>query len=165
MTGSAQRAPRPPTYRRGMARCTGEGEAPNRLDAILFESFDELRVAREAEDRRIVEFVDRLDDDRIGGTIKYRPVSSPEQFEQQMAPALALVQAPDSPPRPRPCPVDRPGRPSAGTRSVVFSAAGGKIGGLTSRKLHCLACRVQPKGFALPEPMHQNCASGVMDTP
>src|SRR5271155_4488483 len=72
-----------------MQRFTGEGDAPSRLDAILFETFDELRAAREAEVRRIVDFVDGLDDARIAGTIKYRRVSSPEQFEQQLAPALA----------------------------------------------------------------------------
>ena len=77
------------TDRIWMQRFTGEGDAPNRLDAILFESFDDLRVARAAEDRRIVDFVDGLDDGRIAGTIKYRRVSSPEEFEQQLAPALA----------------------------------------------------------------------------
>ena len=77
------------TDRVWMQRFTGVGDAPGRLDAILFETFDELRVAREAEDRRIVDFVDGLDDARIAGTIKYRRVSSPEQFEQQLAPALA----------------------------------------------------------------------------
>jgi len=74
------------TDRIWMQRFTGEGAAPDRLDAILFETFTELR---EAEDRRIVDFVDRLDDISIAGTIKYRRVSSPEQFEQQLAPALA----------------------------------------------------------------------------
>ncbi len=77
------------TDRIWMQRFTGEGAAPDRLDAVLFEAFGELRAAREAEDRRIVDFVDRLDDQRIAGTIKYRRVSSPEQFEQQLAPALA----------------------------------------------------------------------------
>jgi uncharacterized damage-inducible protein DinB len=77
------------TDRIWMQRFTGEGTAPDRLDAILFETFAELRAAREAEDRRIVDFVDRLDHIRIAGTIKYRRVSSPEQFEQQLAPALA----------------------------------------------------------------------------
>ena len=72
-----------------MHRFTGEGAAPERLDAILFENFTELRAAREAQDRRIIDFVDRLDDARIAGTIRYRRVSTPEQFEQQMAPALA----------------------------------------------------------------------------
>jgi uncharacterized damage-inducible protein DinB len=77
------------TDRIWMQRFTGVGDAPSRLDTILFETFDELRTARELEDRRIVDFVDGLDDARIAGTIKYRRVSSPEQFEQQLAPALA----------------------------------------------------------------------------
>lgn len=77
------------TDRIWMRRFTGEGEAPDRLDAILFETFGELRAARELEDRRIVDFVDGLDDGRIAGTIKYRRVSSPEEFEQELAPALA----------------------------------------------------------------------------
>jgi uncharacterized damage-inducible protein DinB len=77
------------TDRIWMQRFTGEGDAPTRLDAILFETFDELRAAREAEDRRILRFVEGLDDRRIEGTIKYRRVSSPDEFEQQVAPALA----------------------------------------------------------------------------
>jgi uncharacterized damage-inducible protein DinB len=77
------------TDRIWMHRFTGEGGAPNRLDAILFETFGELRAAREAEDRRILGFVEGLDDRRIEGTIKYRRVSSPEEFEQALAPALA----------------------------------------------------------------------------
>jgi len=77
------------TDRIWMQRFTGEGDAPNRLDAILFETFDELRAARKAEDRRILGFVEGLDDRRIEGTIKYRRVSSPEAFEQALAPALA----------------------------------------------------------------------------
>lgn len=77
------------TDRIWMRRFTGEGDAPNRLDAILFEALDGLRAAREAEDRRIVSFVEGLDDRRIAGTIKYRRVSSPEEFEQQVGPALA----------------------------------------------------------------------------
>jgi uncharacterized damage-inducible protein DinB len=48
------------TDRIWMQRFTGEGDAPNRLDAILFEGFDDLRAARAAEDRRIVDFVDGL---------------------------------------------------------------------------------------------------------
>ncbi|MBC7586002.1 damage-inducible protein DinB [Tardiphaga sp. vice352] len=70
-------------------RFTGEGDAPDRLDAILFERFDELRAARSAEDARIVRYVDGLDEDRLAGVIRYRRVSSPETFEQPLAPALA----------------------------------------------------------------------------
>ena len=77
------------TDRIWMRRFTGEGDAPTRLDAILFETFDGLRAARVAEDRRIVGFVEGLDEERIAGTIKYRRVSSPDLIEQQLAPALA----------------------------------------------------------------------------
>jgi uncharacterized damage-inducible protein DinB len=72
-----------------MQRFTGKGEAPDRLDAVLYETFDELRAEREAEDKRIVVFVYGLDEARLAGTIKYRRVSSPQEFEQQLAPALA----------------------------------------------------------------------------
>ena len=41
------------TDRIWMRRFTGDGEAPDRLDAILFETFADLRLAREAEDARI----------------------------------------------------------------------------------------------------------------
>src|SRR3954467_1773835 len=77
------------TDRIWMQRLSGEGDAPDRLDAILFETLDELRSAREAEDRRIVGFGGTLDEQRLSGTVKYRRVSSPEQFEQQLAPAIA----------------------------------------------------------------------------
>jgi hypothetical protein len=48
---------------------------------------------------------------------------------------------------------------------LIFPAAVGKIRWLASRKLHRLACKVAVGAFALPEPMQQNCASGVMNTP
>ena len=99
------------TDRVWMHRFTGEGDAPGRLDAILFESFTELR---EAQDRRIVDFVDRLDDARIAGTIKYRRVSTPEQFEQQMAPALARWFNHQTHTADRSYDLDRPGRQGAG---------------------------------------------------
>src|ERR1700730_7743426 len=59
------------TDRIWMRRFTGEGAAPDRLAAILFETRGELRAAREAEDRRIISYVDGLDDDRVAGIIKY----------------------------------------------------------------------------------------------
>ena len=77
------------TDRIWMQRFTGEGDAPDRLDAVLFDTLAELRPAREAEDRRIIGFVDGLDEARIAGTIKYRRVSTPEVFEQPLGPALA----------------------------------------------------------------------------
>ncbi|HUN48499.1 MAG TPA: DinB family protein [Stellaceae bacterium] len=72
-----------------MRRFTGKGEAPDRLDAILFEELATLREAREAEDRRIIAYVEGLDEARLAGTIRYRRVSTPEEFEQPLAPALA----------------------------------------------------------------------------
>lgn len=42
------------TDRIWMRRMTGEGDAPDKLNAILFERLDELRAAREREDERIV---------------------------------------------------------------------------------------------------------------
>ncbi len=155
------------TDRIWMQRFTGEGDAPNRLDAILFETFDELRAAREAEDRRILGFVEGLDDRRIEGTIKYRRVSSPEEFEQHWRR------------RWRTGSITRPtiagrfmrlltglARPGAGTRSVVFPAADGKAGGLISRKLHRLLRRLWgASGFAAAGRMQQNWAAGCPQFP
>jgi uncharacterized damage-inducible protein DinB len=72
-----------------MKRFTGTGDAPTRLDAILHETFAELRAAREAEDRRIVQWIGSLDEARLAGTIRYRRVYSPDEFEQELMPALA----------------------------------------------------------------------------
>ena len=77
------------TDRIWMQRFTGEGQAPDRLDAILHERLDDLRAAREAEDKRIVDYIDGLTDAQLAGTIRYRRVSTPEVFEQALAPALA----------------------------------------------------------------------------
>lgn len=76
------------TDRIWMKRFTGEGEAPDRLDAILHERFADLRAAREAEDQRIVAYVGELDADRLAGVIRYRRVSSPQAFVQKLTPAL-----------------------------------------------------------------------------
>jgi uncharacterized damage-inducible protein DinB len=77
------------TDRIWMQRITGEGDAPDRLDAILFEDFPPLRAAREAEDRRIIDHVTSLDGTQLAGVIRYRRVSTPDLFEQELAPALA----------------------------------------------------------------------------
>src|ERR1041385_119093 len=52
-----------------MHRFTGEGESPTRLDEILFDQLPALRQAREAEDRRIVTYVEGLTPARLDGTI------------------------------------------------------------------------------------------------
>lgn len=71
-----------------MHRFTGQGPSPTNLDAIQHERLADLRVAREAEDRRIVAYVDGLSDEQLKGTIRYRRVSTPEEFVQALAPAL-----------------------------------------------------------------------------
>ena len=68
-----------------MHRFTGEGAPPARLDLILFEDFAELRAAREAEDRRVVDYVNGLDEARLAGLIRYRRVTAPETVEQPVA--------------------------------------------------------------------------------
>lgn len=71
-----------------MRRFTGSGDAPERLDAILHEDFAGLRAAREDEDRRIVDWIGSLDAAALAGSIRYRRVSSPEEFVQPLSPAL-----------------------------------------------------------------------------
>lgn len=77
------------TDRVWMQRFTGEGDAPDRLDAILFEDLAALREAREVEDARIVRYVTGLDAAALEGTISYRRVSTPERVTQPLAPGLA----------------------------------------------------------------------------
>ncbi len=72
-----------------MHRFTGEGTPPARLDLILFEDFAGLRAAREAEDKRIVDYAKGLDEAALAGIIRYRRVTSPETVEQPLALALA----------------------------------------------------------------------------
>ena len=76
------------TDRIWMKRFTGEGEAPDRLDAILHDRLLDLRAARDAEDRRIVAWVGSLDEARLKGVIRYRRVSTPDEFVQPLMPAL-----------------------------------------------------------------------------
>ncbi len=77
------------TDRIWMQRFTGQGEAPDRLDAILFVDFAALHAARQAEDARIIRYVAGLNEDQLAGVIRYRRVSTPEPQVQALAPALA----------------------------------------------------------------------------
>jgi uncharacterized damage-inducible protein DinB len=71
-----------------MRRFTSEGEHPNRLDAILFEDFGELRTAREAEDARIERYIGGLSESAFAGMLRYRTITSPRDMEQPLMPAL-----------------------------------------------------------------------------
>jgi uncharacterized damage-inducible protein DinB len=71
-----------------MRRFTGEGEAPDRLDAILYEDFAQLRGARRAEDERIATYANGLADADFAKRLRYRTLSNPADIEQDLAPAL-----------------------------------------------------------------------------
>jgi uncharacterized damage-inducible protein DinB len=63
-----------------MHRLDGTGTHPDKLDAIMFEEFAPLRVAREAEDLRIIQYVHGLANGDVDKLWKYRTLSgSPEQ--------------------------------------------------------------------------------------
>jgi len=72
----------------GLKRFTGEGEAPNRLDAVLFEQLADLRRARQAEDERIVRYIDGLSQGQIEGPISYRTMTSPDLITQPLVSTL-----------------------------------------------------------------------------
>lgn len=55
-----------------LRRLTGEGPRPTRLDEILYEDFDALRLAREAEDARIIRFISGLDQADFAVNFEYR---------------------------------------------------------------------------------------------
>ena len=76
------------TDRIWMKRFSGTGEAPSELNAILHESFHELRTAREAEDKRIIDWVESQSDEVFRGTFTYTPVTKPQPVTQRLAPAL-----------------------------------------------------------------------------
>ncbi|NTS30007.1 damage-inducible protein DinB [Phyllobacterium sp. BT25] len=77
------------TDRIWLFRFTGEGEAPKGLDAILFDTFEDLRIARVKEDARIIDWVSSLDAAAIGGRFTYTTVSDMRTISQRLAPALA----------------------------------------------------------------------------
>ncbi|WP_404927001.1 DinB family protein [Mesorhizobium sp. ORM16] len=74
-----------------MKRFTGEGDAPTALDAILYQALPGLRMAREAEDRRIVGWVGALSDKALSGRFIYMTVSDMRTVSQRLAPALDHV--------------------------------------------------------------------------
>nr|WP_295463507.1 DinB family protein [Mesorhizobium sp.] len=72
-----------------MKRFTGEGQAPATLDTILFSDFGKLRAAREAEDRRIADYVEGLTEKAFAGRFTYMTVTDMRTVSQRLAPALA----------------------------------------------------------------------------
>lgn len=71
-----------------MHRFTGAGAEPAQLDATLYEDLEDLRVARYAEDARIIAYIDGLTDGDLAGTIRYRTTRNPTEIEQMLVPLL-----------------------------------------------------------------------------
>lgn len=71
-----------------MQRFTGKGEAPTRLDDILYEDFAGLQLARQREDRRIIDYVSALSEADLEGTLRYHTTRSPVEIEQELMPLL-----------------------------------------------------------------------------
>jgi len=72
-----------------MKRFTGEGDAPAELNAIIHRSLPALRVAREAEDKRIVDWIENLTDKDVSGRFTYLTVTDMRTISQRLSPALA----------------------------------------------------------------------------
>jgi uncharacterized damage-inducible protein DinB len=71
-----------------MKRFTCQGEMPPSLDAILHDDFSSLRKAREAEDKGIVAYADKLDGAQLAGELRYRTVVNPKTVTQPLVFAL-----------------------------------------------------------------------------
>jgi uncharacterized damage-inducible protein DinB len=76
------------TDRIWLKRLTGEGEHPNRLDAIIHEDRRALALARADEDDRLVRYVASLDDASLHGVHGYATTSG-THFEQRRSDILA----------------------------------------------------------------------------
>ncbi len=72
-----------------MKRFTSAGDAPNRLDIILYDDFSLLKVAREAEDARIINWIEDLLPETFAGRFTYTTVTDMRTVSQRLSPALA----------------------------------------------------------------------------
>ena len=72
-----------------MKRFTADGEAPRALDAIVHPNLGPLRLAREAEDDRIRDWIETLDETALAGRFTYITVTDMRRVSQRLAPALA----------------------------------------------------------------------------
>lgn len=77
------------TDRIWMKRFTGEGDAPAALDAIIHKGLGALRVSRETEDGRIIDWVESLSEKALAGRFTYMTVTDMRTVSQRLAPALA----------------------------------------------------------------------------
>jgi uncharacterized damage-inducible protein DinB len=71
-----------------LRRLTGEGPEPARLNEILYDGFDDLRAAREAEDARVIRFIDGLDEADLAAAFEYRTLGG-RAFSQRRCDVLS----------------------------------------------------------------------------
>jgi uncharacterized damage-inducible protein DinB len=74
-----------------LKRFTGEGSVPASLDGLLYETFADLRAARDIEDQRIIDWVDGLTEADLSAIISYKPVTMPDKIELPLGPLLSHV--------------------------------------------------------------------------
>ena len=72
-----------------MKRFTGTGDAPSRTDAILHRALPVLWQEREAEDKRIMGWIDGMSDKALAGRFSYMTLSDMRTVSQRLAPALS----------------------------------------------------------------------------
>src|SRR5690554_2593472 len=72
-----------------LKRFTGDGTAPSTLNAMLHDDVKALRAAREAEDARIIDWIDNLPATAFSGRFTYLTVTDMRTVSQRLAPALA----------------------------------------------------------------------------
>lgn len=71
-----------------LARLTGADAPPYSLDTLLHEDLADLRREREAEDRRIEEYVARLSEAALAAPFSYRSITKPATVTQSIGDAL-----------------------------------------------------------------------------
>jgi uncharacterized damage-inducible protein DinB len=76
------------TDRIWLARFTGVKTGALRLDTILHDDFESLHAARQAEDTRIITYVDGLDAAALAGTFTYQRTTSLETYVAELGPTL-----------------------------------------------------------------------------
>ena len=69
------------TDRLWLKRLTGEGDHPNRLDAILYEDRMELACARIAEDERLIKVIESYDEAALKSLHSYKTTSGMPQSQ------------------------------------------------------------------------------------
>lgn len=72
-----------------LRRFAGKGAAPKRLDEILHSALPALKIAREAEDQRVIDWIDGLDAQALAGRFTYVTITDMRTVSQRLAPALS----------------------------------------------------------------------------